>query len=331
MVPKDQKFEYYYLGSPANKYTKVTRLKNMLDVVSNIAFDILLNIPEKELIYENTDTCIGNKNFNASFHFGSPNSGILTKSNKSGKITTIEAEGFVLSTLDLPLQSETILAFLHTIGLLECKQDVPKWFYNMENFNDKDLKLEIEKNNTKIKALEEKVDMAKQNLSKNDSFKSILYTNGNELIAQVYIILENILEFDLSRFIDQKKEDFEIEKDEVTFIGEIKGVTSNVKNENVSQLDVHVQGYMDRIKEEGRDVKVKGLLIINSQRNRSPIERDAVGQDQIKLAERNNSLIITTVELLSLYERLTRCEIESAKIIRTFSELSGLFNNDQVL
>jgi hypothetical protein len=138
------------------------------------------------------------------------------------------------------------------------------------------------------------------------------------------------LECDLSQFIDQKKEDFEIKKDDITYIGEIKGVTSNVKNENVSQLDVHVQSYIDRVNEAGQDVRVKGLLIINSQRDRNPNDRNAIGPDQIKLAERNNSLIISTVELLDLYERFERNEIISKEIVSAFSELSGLFNNNQI-
>ena len=50
---------------------------------------------------------------------------------------------------------------------------------------------------------------------------------------------------DMNKDDMSKKEDFNFEIDDKVFIGEIKGVTSNVKNANVSQLDTHVQNYID--------------------------------------------------------------------------------------
>lgn len=93
----------------------------------------------------------------------------------------------------------------------------------------------------------------------------------------------------------------------------------------------HVDDYIEEIKEKEESVpNVKGLLIINTQRDRKPDERDPVGQDQIKLAERENVLIITTVELLDLYERFKLGEINCDPVIKAFSELRGLFSNQDI-
>ena len=54
----------------------------------------------------------------------------------------------------------------------------------------------------------------------------------------------------------KKKEDFLINKDDITFVGEIKGLSSAVQNKNISQLEVHIQNYFDKLQEEGKEEKV---------------------------------------------------------------------------
>ena len=105
-------------------------------------------------------------------------------------------------------------------------------------------------------------------------------------------ILDELLDYDSSEFVDEKREDFLVKKEDITFIGEIKGVSSAIANKNVSQLDVHVQSYLDNLQEERKEEKVKGLLIINHQRNKPIEERQEVHEHQVNLAKRNVSLII---------------------------------------
>ena len=52
------------------------------------------------------------------------------------------------------------------------------------------------------------VTQAEGQLEENAKYKSILYTNGNELVRVVFEILESILDYDLSSFEDILKEDF---------------------------------------------------------------------------------------------------------------------------
>ena len=116
----------------------------------------------------------------------------------------------------------------------------------------------------------------------------------------VFEILEEMLGCDLSEFTDKKKEDFKFLLDGKVFIGEIKGVTPNVKKANVSQLDVHVQEYMDDNDELSENIVA--LLIMNHQRMKAVSEREPVHEEVIRLAERNGSLIVDTVALLKLFE-----------------------------
>ena len=89
-----------------------------------------------------------------------------------------------------------------------------------------------------------------------------------------------------------KKKDLLVKLNEVTFIIEIKGVTSNIKSENVAQLERHCQSYMDKLNETGENETVKGVLLINHQRNKKLEVRDIVHDTQIDLAKKYHLTLI---------------------------------------
>lgn len=140
---------------------------------------------------------------------------------------------------------EDMLALLKIAKFVEDTSNVPKWISDLEMFDDVQQKEVIEINTIAIEECKKKIENAKKNMKKNNEYKSVLHTNGEGLVKVVFKMLEQLIECDLSGFQDEKKEDFLIKKHDITFIGEIKGVTSNVKSEHVSQLDVHLQAYLD--------------------------------------------------------------------------------------
>ena len=140
----------------------------------------------------------------------------------------------------------------------------------------------------------------------------------------VFEILEQLLDCDLSDFVDEKREDFLIKKESCTLIGEIKGVTSNIKNEHISQVDVHYQGYMGRLQEENLSENMHQLLIMNPFRNKEPSQREPVHEQQIALAERNGCLLIETITLLHIFEKFLAGSISSEQCIAIFSNHTGL-------
>ena len=123
-------------------------------------------------------------------------------------------------------------------------------------------------------------------------------------------ILEEMLEIDLSGFEDKKREDIRIIFEDVTFIVEIKGINSSVKNSNISQLDNHVELY----NEEKKGIKGKGILIINPERTRSIEERNPIHDSQIKKIEKDENLMITTEIFLKLFELFKQNKIKKEKI-----------------
>ena len=190
-------------------------------------------------------------------------------------------------------------------------------------FDDKKQLEIIQENNIIIGEANQKISNAMAILNKNDEYKSILYTNGDELVNVVFEILENILGCDLSNFQDVKKEDFLFELEGHYFIGEIKGVNHNVKSENVSQLDVHYQSFKDAHPEIA-DSDISAILIMNHQKNKPVFERESVHENQIQLSKRNGSLIVETMTLLKLYEKYTNQEVLREQCINMLKESTGL-------
>lgn len=325
ILPQNVKFEY--LDYSIDGYSGYEQLKNILDELVRNIISELLDFQVCNIMFENTKTDINGKEIEAAFYFNS-NYDVITKSKKSSKSTSIMYRNIfstdvLLTTLNLKTY-EDMIALFKIAKFIEDTSKVPQWISDIEMFDDVQQKEVIEVNTIAIEECEKKIENARKNMKKNNEYKSVLHTNGEGLVKVVFEMLEQLIECDLSGFKDENKEDFSIKKDDITFIGEIKGVTSNVKSEHVSQLDVHLQNYKDMLTEKNMQENVKSLLIINHQRSHDLKDRQPVHENQIKLAERNGSLIIETYTLLKLFEMLKRCEINSDECIDLFKDGIGL-------
>ena len=204
---------------------------------------------------------------------------------------------------------------------------IPVWIDDVKMFDDDILNSQILALNEDISKLELEIKNFQNKLLANAKLKSILYTSGEELVKVVFEILEKILDIDLSSFTDIKNEDFLVNFDGNVLVGEIKGVSSNIKSSHVSQVDVHLQNYLDNNAED-LSQSVKALLIINHQRQKNIIDREPVHQKQIDLAVRNNCLIIETYSLLLLFEEFINNEISTEEVKELLFNNTGLFNNN---
>lgn len=331
VFPMNCRFSYHYaqMTDRSKGYIENVLLKDCLDSVKQILSKALsferLMVP---LIFESTTTTITGQAYPANFYFdGYGNT--ITKSDISNKVTTVRIQDKVFcTTLQILERTETVLNYLEFILPSEEHDEVPEWMYGIKILDDSKLEDKIATAREQIKELEENISNAELKLNENDRIKSILYTNGADLVDEVFSILEQLLSCDLSKFVDEKKEDFQIKKEAYTLIGEIKGVTSNIKNEHISQVDVHYQGYIDKIVENGIQENVHQVLIINPFRSKPPSEREPIHDNQIKLAIRNGCLIIDTMTLLKLYEKFMACEVDVMTCEHLFTEKIGLLKEE---
>lgn len=321
LLPQNEIFTYCtHFHSSKDWYKR--ELKNMIPNFKSILEQLYKPLSDIDIVYENTKTKIEDKELMSAFYFNGIKEDVLSKSVGSSKATTIGYGDVILSTLSIKSYEE-LVSFLRAINLIQDKSKAPKWMEDVKMFDDERQMEIIQENNRAIKVANDNITIAMDVINKNNEYKSILYTNGDELVKVVFEILEKMLGCNLSEFQDEKKEDFLFDINGNIFIGEIKGVNHNVKNENVSQLDVHYQGYFDE-HEEVNPENVKALLIMNHQKNKPLNQREKVHDQQIKLAERNKSLIVETMTLLKLFEKYLAGDITRERCIEILGSNVGL-------
>lgn len=314
-----------FLTNCESSYVKRYKLKDIKSNFINIINRSLFAFGHS-LNYGTSKTKIGDTIIKADFCFENVNDDeVITKASTGSKATTICKNGIYVSTLDLTDEHD-LFVFIDKILFPKTRTQVPDWINDISFYNDADLIKTKSLLLVKKKEIEESLCEINEKIDSNNFIKSILYTTGDELVDEVYKILEDILECDLSNFEDVCEEDFLIKKGSVSFIGEIKGVSKNIRRDNINQTNNHVGYYLDKLEDEGVLENVKGILIINHQRDLLLNERLKVSDDVINLAKKNDILIIQTIDLLNLYEKYLREEISREDILSMFKDQVGLIN-----
>jgi len=313
------------------QYTHTNYQKAIKDILQSLGKHAIKKVvyPEgnlPELVYERTLTSVAHLKYDADLYFDTTED-VVTKSDKSEKATTVWLDDNVYATtLKITSNNNALKLFIETLFEKQEREKIPDWMESVIFDDDALQNHKIEQSRAEIEVAKQKISAAENKLKENAKYKSILYTSGNELVDVVFEILEKLFSCDLSAFEDKKKEDFLIKTENCTFIGEIKGVNSNVKFENITQIGVHFGRYLDSIAETGVRETVKQLLIINPFRNKPVNEREPIHKDQIELAVRSGCLIVETNTLLKLYERFCNGEVTTQKCKQVFSARSGLLS-----
>ena len=327
LLPQDFDVQYNYdfnYSSNRREYTRSSRLKNMLNHyflnnLKEIGVDFI-----RSFGFENNHYLMNQKQYDSSFFFDICLEGeVLQRAINSNKAVTVRNDRIICTFLKLE-NEEAIFDFLNDLKLLN-RVDIPKWLDNYVFFDDSALKQDIVNQNQIIETANKRIESDNERINKNIYYKSILICNGEELVKRVFAILDEMLGINLTNeFEDEKKEDFIARLPEITFIGEIKGVTSNVRNEHISQVDNHLSLYEDKLQEENRNENLKKLLIINHQRNTDVLSREEIHINQVNKAKKENVLIVETITLLKLYESFKSNRMANDDLIKLFSEEVGV-------
>jgi len=325
VYPQDGDYQYGYDG---RKFQYQSRIKDLISDNSEYGYKKCFSIyaPPVDVVFEPTKTKIGNIEYSADFRFTFDQGKVITKSDNSCKTTTLKVvEEYYFTTLDICSSVEKLLVFINTY-LIDHISNIPDWVKNYEFYNDFETKTIIESSRKQIEELTSTIEKAESTLSLNNRYKSILFTNGDELVEVIFEMLEKILDCDLSGFIDVKKEDFKVQIGDIVFIGEIKGINTNVKNGNISQLDYHYHSYLDESDDDFDATNVHAILIINPLRSIDINEREPVNKQQIDFAKRNGSLIIETITLLKMFELYLNGELSTKKTIEVLTNKTGILS-----
>lgn len=322
ILPKNKRYVYHY-SSHSGKYISSSPLKDnlpmLITIISRLSGD---PIPLEFTAYMHAE--IGLKAQSDFYIDSSTSYQDIYFAESSNKSVLVRKPGtHIYFTTINELDTEGINWLMVKAGEFEATSDAaPDWMAEVIMFDDEKqneiISIELEK----IKEAETSIEAAELKLQENAWYKSALYKADDDLVNVVVDILEELLELDLSAFVDEHKEDQRFEIDGITYIVEVKGVNSNVRRDYVSQLDNHVQGF---IEESGKNEEnVKGLLIINPMRNKPLSERSEIHDTPINLAVRNKSLIVTTETLLKLFEAKLQGQLSKDEMIKKMSKFGLL-------
>jgi len=326
LFPQNTRFIYRY--DYTHKYTKSAYIKNCLSAVKNIV-GYCFRMQGIDLVYELNKTNISDVTINSDFYFDladSLNTEPITYSS-SEKLTSFKIDNCLYSTLNFDSNFEKIFDLLSLSGFIDMKSKEPEWFRNVERLNDKKLFNHRERLLQSRNEIDAQITLNAKLLEQNNEYKSILYSNGSQLVSTIFKIIKEIAAIDLTEFNDIMNEDFNFIFEGVHYVGEIKGVNENVKNKHLAQLNDHVEGYKDS--NDIAESNVKGLLIINPFRKNAPQDKDEIHINQINKAKNMYGfLIIRTEDILSLLEKSIEGVYDKSKIINIFKEQTGLISVD---
>lgn len=327
LFPQDRAINYDYWSGKYLKYKYIRLCLNEL-FAKNLTS---LNASNYKYAFENNVTIMDEFCIPSSFYFSDiQSSKIITESKDSKKPTTIyDSKNHVYYSFLKLEKYEEIMAFLSYLKIDNKEENIPNWLKDYSFFNDKELLIEKETTAKKIEELISENKKIEKSINDNMFYKKSLIVNGDELVVIIYKILQELLGVDLSNFIDKKHEDFNFVINNIRIIGEIKGVTTNVKNAHISQLDNHVSEYKDNNEEAGVDESLKPILIINHQRNIPINEREPINTTQEKKAIKEDVLIIETCSLLILLEKYRNSEVTRNEIIEIITGRSGILEIDK--
>lgn len=181
------------------------------------------------------------------------------------------------------------------------------WLQNITILNDKKLSEKYEKNLSILEGIRKEQEKIKNEIDRNNYYKSLLYCSGDKLVEVVECVLQEMLNIEIDDK-DEKRQDLFFKLDNVNVLVEIKGVNHPFQRDNISQVKRHVKDFAEAHAIYGADVEkyCKGVLIINPYSMhdlKDKIGKEFYSNEVIADAEYEKVCTIDTFTLLNYYSK----------------------------
>ena len=101
--------------------------------------------------------------------------------------------------------------------------------------------------------------------------------------------------------------------------------------EHSAQLEVHYRRYLDQQENDYADESINQILIMNPFRNKALAHREPINEHQLKLANRNGCLIIETITLLQIFEKVLDGTLSTERCWDIFLNNTGLLKSNDII
>lgn len=214
-----------------------------------------------------------------------------------------------------PKQSNVKQIYTTLLNLFQILSDstMPAWVNNINILDDLQIKDDIVSLEKEIAKLDIETKRKVEMLDRNNEYKKLLYTSGDDLVHIVKKVLEEMLEVKVNDQ-DVKREDLSFELNNKKILVEVKGINTSVKRENVSQLRNHIEddALLNNVEDDEIHNIYKGILIINpyiKSTIEDRIKKDFYSKTVESDIKHEDFFAIDTISLLSLY-----CKFKQGKI-----------------
>lgn len=320
ILPQDITYFYNY-SERYQKYISSFELKNNILGTKNLLHDSfkVLDTAKYSLVYEPNLSLLGDEEIESRFVFkkNSCNGCISTVNNNYYSCIEISKNIFVTT---LFVNNQWVLGkILEEIFKDNEKECLPDWAEDYSFYNSASLKEKIKTNSEKQKSLIEELKKLNEQVCKNNHYKLVLTETGDKLVSVVFEMLEMMLEIDLKSFIDEHEADFIFDCLNWTLVGEIKGVSSNVRRDNISQTVYHKDRYISDCQDKNLAIdktKILPILIINRERDIPINDRHNIDAELIEYARSNDVRVLDSQNLLKLFENFLLRNIAKEEVMQ---------------
>lgn len=334
LFPENYTFKYNWGSSDWGTPETYLSSHPLKDMKRNVTDSIVKPFTPTPLsvVFGRSETLIGNHAYISDFSFDHEKMSFLSIHLKStaGTTTGIQLNNQIYATTLKINSPDDLIAISEAMGILAPKSaELPKWLDDIPYLNEDSLKKELLDIREKMQILQTRQEEIEDNLAENRHNKAILCTKDTDLEKRVVSILAALFEVS-NDFVDEKEEDFRFTTDSHIFAFEVKGSLKGIQGQHVSKTFNHMQIIQDSL-DDTDSREVKGVLILATEIEKLPSERQALHPRQVAIAERNNIGIMSTEALLRLYEAKQEGRVDKDKLLELFAVATGEIDVSSVI
>lgn len=219
--------------------------------------------------------------------------------------------------VDVPAQ---MIEWVRGLSLHE-SEPIPAWAADFKFTSEIQRQEELTRLERSIAKLATKVDSLKHEQAEDDRWKRLSFSSGTALEDQVRRAFE-VLGFTVLQ-AQRGRSDLRLQWETERVVVEVKGLSRSAAEKNAAQLEKWVA------EEMADGVTAKGVLVVNTWREKAPDQRETDFPDQmVPYATARSHCLLTSLQLLTLARDVSDGKTDAASAARAILSTTGVFDGE---
>ena len=219
--------------------------------------------------------------------------------------------------VDVPAE---MIAWVRGLSLHE-SEPIPTWAADFKFTSEIQRQEELARLERSIAKLATKVDSLKHEQAEDDRWKRLSFSSGAALEDQVRRAFE-VLGFTVLE-AQRGRSDLRLQWETERVVVEVKGLSRSAAEKNAAQLEKWVA------EEMADGATAKGVLVVNTWREKAPDQRETDFPDQmVPYATARSHCLLTSLQLLTLARDVSDGKTDAASAARAILSTTGVFDGE---